>query len=283
MQVGGLPLQELNLLELQFLLLNDFRLVISGKEMQHYAEQLIRFSHAGTNGHARVSPAPRIHSRPLSPTAPMRAMGALDADVGAPYAREFTASSRPQPPAHTTRSISTTQRRNAYPPASDTALQYTPFTSAGSTTPGGSVANNKTPSVRPRRPSYVDDEEPEPGTDTENETEAGTETDSGETTDDEPTIRPPHSSASSETDNRSLCSTSTFESEGEDEDEEGEANEMAVEVEMGVNGESGAEGQLSDEDDGKRNDGDLTPERPGKGWRGGDGDVDVDDHRMASP
>ncbi|KAG6806138.1 Exocyst complex component S3, partial [Tephrocybe sp. NHM501043] len=37
-KVGGLPLTELNQLELQFLLLNDFRLVISSAEMQRYAE-----------------------------------------------------------------------------------------------------------------------------------------------------------------------------------------------------------------------------------------------------
>ncbi|KAF8816491.1 cyclin-domain-containing protein, partial [Phlegmacium glaucopus] len=35
-KVGGLPLPELNQLELQFLLLNDFRLVISSTEMQQY-------------------------------------------------------------------------------------------------------------------------------------------------------------------------------------------------------------------------------------------------------
>jgi hypothetical protein len=38
---------------------------------------------------------------------------------------------------------------------------------------------------------------------------------------------------------------------------------------------------VDDEEDGKRNDGDLTPERPGRGREGGN--VDVDDHRMASP
>ncbi|TFY74774.1 hypothetical protein EWM64_g9238 [Hericium alpestre] len=43
-QVGGLPQAELNRLELQFLLLNDFRLTISEQEMQSYAEQLIMFS-----------------------------------------------------------------------------------------------------------------------------------------------------------------------------------------------------------------------------------------------
>ncbi len=40
-QVGGLPLSELNQLELQFLLLNDFRLVIPLEEMQKYADQLL--------------------------------------------------------------------------------------------------------------------------------------------------------------------------------------------------------------------------------------------------
>ncbi|KAG8994750.1 hypothetical protein FRB94_012590 [Tulasnella sp. JGI-2019a] len=40
-KVGGLPTHELNKLELQFLLLNDFRLVISAEELQRYAEQLI--------------------------------------------------------------------------------------------------------------------------------------------------------------------------------------------------------------------------------------------------
>ncbi|KAF7799087.1 hypothetical protein EIP86_010317 [Pleurotus ostreatoroseus] len=44
-QVGGLPQAELNQLELQFLLLNDFQLMISKEEMQRYAEQLIHFSY----------------------------------------------------------------------------------------------------------------------------------------------------------------------------------------------------------------------------------------------
>ncbi|KAA1465911.1 cyclin-related 2, partial [Dentipellis sp. KUC8613] len=35
-KVGGLPQAELNRLELQFLLLNDFRLTISEQQMQHY-------------------------------------------------------------------------------------------------------------------------------------------------------------------------------------------------------------------------------------------------------
>ncbi|GAA95674.1 uncharacterized protein L969DRAFT_92801 [Mixia osmundae IAM 14324] len=40
-KVGGLPLHELNQLELQFLLLNDFSLVIPLEEMQQYADHLL--------------------------------------------------------------------------------------------------------------------------------------------------------------------------------------------------------------------------------------------------
>ncbi|UZJ56034.1 hypothetical protein CBS101457_005354 [Exobasidium rhododendri] len=40
-KVGGLPVHELNQLELQFLLLNDFDLVIPLEEMQRYADQLL--------------------------------------------------------------------------------------------------------------------------------------------------------------------------------------------------------------------------------------------------
>ncbi|KAI5450820.1 cyclin-like protein interacting with PHO85 [Naganishia albida] len=42
-KVGGLPQSELNQLELQFLLLNDFNLVIPLDEMQRYADQLLAY------------------------------------------------------------------------------------------------------------------------------------------------------------------------------------------------------------------------------------------------
>lgn len=42
-QVGGLPLVELNHLELQFLLLNDFRLAIPVEELEAYATMLVEF------------------------------------------------------------------------------------------------------------------------------------------------------------------------------------------------------------------------------------------------
>jgi PHO85 cyclin-6/7 len=41
--VGGLPLAELNHLELQFLLLNDFRLSIAVEELEAYGTMLVEF------------------------------------------------------------------------------------------------------------------------------------------------------------------------------------------------------------------------------------------------
>ena len=43
LQVGGLPLPELNHLELQFLLLNDFRLAIPMDELDAYGTTLVEF------------------------------------------------------------------------------------------------------------------------------------------------------------------------------------------------------------------------------------------------
>lgn len=42
-QVGGLPLSELNHLELQFLLLNDFRLSVPIVELEAYGTMLVEF------------------------------------------------------------------------------------------------------------------------------------------------------------------------------------------------------------------------------------------------
>ena len=42
-KVGGLPLVELNHLELQFLLLNDFRLAIPVEELEAYGTMLVEF------------------------------------------------------------------------------------------------------------------------------------------------------------------------------------------------------------------------------------------------
>lgn len=42
-QVGGLPLGELNHLELQFLLLNEFRLSVPVEELEAYGTMLVEF------------------------------------------------------------------------------------------------------------------------------------------------------------------------------------------------------------------------------------------------
>lgn len=42
-KVGGLPLEELNYLELQFLLLLDFKLMISVEDLQNYGDLLLKF------------------------------------------------------------------------------------------------------------------------------------------------------------------------------------------------------------------------------------------------
>jgi hypothetical protein len=56
-KVGGLPLHELNQLELQFLLLNDFALVIPVAELQAYADRLLLPAHA-----QRLSPVLELAS-----------------------------------------------------------------------------------------------------------------------------------------------------------------------------------------------------------------------------
>ncbi|KAF7301617.1 Cyclin-domain-containing protein [Mycena indigotica] len=179
-KVGGLPQAELNQLELQFLLLNDFRLVIPREEMQRYAEQLIIFSN---------SPEPVRHT-PASVTAPMQAMGAIDA--------------------------------------------Y-----------GGRIS----PKLANGGPSQT----PDYDTETETETE-GTETDGGWTTDDEPTIRPAHSSAgSSSDDTRSLSSADDTGDEADNE----EADSMDMEIEAIQAGERTPELAMGA--------GDRTPERRAAG------------------
>ncbi|GAA6001957.1 uncharacterized protein JCM10292_001769 [Rhodotorula paludigena] len=64
-KVGGLPLNELNQLELQFLLLNDFRLKIPVDELQRYADQLILYW-IGRNGTSNPAAAATAASRAAS-------------------------------------------------------------------------------------------------------------------------------------------------------------------------------------------------------------------------
>lgn len=43
LKVGGLPLAELNHLEIQFLVLNDFRLAVPVEDLEAYATMLVEF------------------------------------------------------------------------------------------------------------------------------------------------------------------------------------------------------------------------------------------------
>jgi len=159
-KVGGLPQAELNQLELQFLLLNDFRLVIPVEEMQRYADQLFLYS----TSHASP-PTPTSAINPVTPpTVPMP----VDAPRSAP---------------ETAAAVATTPVAR-YQQLVDPADILHP--------------------MLPQPPRGED-----AGAETETETEA-TETEDGYgTTDDEPTIRAAHSSASSSSDTRSIETGST--------------------------------------------------------------------------
>ncbi|SNX84444.1 related to PCL6 - cyclin like protein interacting with Pho85p [Melanopsichium pennsylvanicum] len=107
-KVGGLPPQELNQLELQFLLLNDFRLTIPLEEMQRYADQLLMY--------ARGRPDMAQMTREMAPACPSggERAGASSSTTGATaanndlttgavkaaYAAESTASRVAADPAH---------------------------------------------------------------------------------------------------------------------------------------------------------------------------------------
>ncbi|KIJ56831.1 hypothetical protein M422DRAFT_22967 [Sphaerobolus stellatus SS14] len=81
-KVGGLPQNELNQLELQFLLLNDFRLAIPLDEMQRYAEQLQIYAQ-NTEAGIDIMPTPSQTQSPQDMIATsMRRMGAADAYGG---------------------------------------------------------------------------------------------------------------------------------------------------------------------------------------------------------
>ncbi|PFH50343.1 hypothetical protein AMATHDRAFT_4079 [Amanita thiersii Skay4041] len=230
-KVGGLPLTELNQLELQFLLLNDFRLVISSAEMQRYAEQLILFSQSHSEYVSPMSisipsspspdqaPTTPTHTQlPITQSSPpslvsprhhsndndavsssraqasnMSAMGAIDA-----YGGRVPGDIPNDYPM--TRHSQPSSHRPLYPPNHDS--QFANSTS----TLTAAQQNNRTPNARPvyshneRRDSTSSvstSEDTE--TETENET-TGTETDADaedtSTTDDEPTIRPGRSSVS---------------------------------------------------------------------------------------
>lgn len=148
-QVGGLPQGELNQLELQFLLLNDFRLMIAMEEMQSYAEQLIRFSENNSDPSFSSLPQYPSSSSQPSPAGPTKYMIFVD--------------NMHQPPSPSPHHQSDSQTPQVGP--SRAFRRSTSSCSAMSASDAASEA----------------------------------ETDVEGSTDDEPTIRPTHSSASSET------------------------------------------------------------------------------------
>ncbi|KZT74540.1 cyclin-domain-containing protein [Daedalea quercina L-15889] len=147
-KVGGLPLTELNQLELHFLLLNDFNLPISCEEMEYYTTMVDLQSKIPED--VDLSPyLPSSSSDPRRPVCPTDFFAAVDAYFGQ----------------HHTIRPSVPPRR-----FDDDNLSLCSISSRRSTLSISDVAS-----------------------------EAGTETDVDGSTDDEPTIRPPHSASSSET------------------------------------------------------------------------------------
>lgn len=72
LQVGGLPLPELNHLEIQFLILNDFRLSVSVEDLEAYATMLVEFyarEVIGAQSQSSASAAPLASATPATNTA----------------------------------------------------------------------------------------------------------------------------------------------------------------------------------------------------------------------
>jgi hypothetical protein len=66
-QVGGLPLGELNHLELQFLILNDFRLSVPVEELEAYGTMLVQFYAREAIANANLSTQSLPPPNPASP------------------------------------------------------------------------------------------------------------------------------------------------------------------------------------------------------------------------
>ena len=155
---------ELNQLELQFLLLNNFSLMISQEEMQFYASKLVRQGQVPPG----VSLLPFLpesspsvpHDPRLSPVGPLTYFSGLDAYVSHLHVRT-----------HSTRHDSISQSRAYTSPHSYPAPEYRRSASAHSTSSASDAA-----------------------------TEGDTETEFDGETDDEPTIRAPQSTVSSDAD-----------------------------------------------------------------------------------
>ncbi|KAF8591552.1 cyclin-domain-containing protein [Ramaria rubella] len=187
-KVGGLPQSELNQLELQFLLLNDFRLSIATEEMQRYAEQLQIYSRNSESGLEGLSDRPQLPSQSQTPrdliATSMRRMGAADAYGG------------------------------RLPGAPMTEAETIRETYSGVIGYHNAMEQEKKAGKNPA----CHDEMERRGRESSVESSAETEEDGGET-DDEPTIRA-HSSAGSET--HSLCTIESEDAYSEREQDENE-------------------------------------------------------------
>ncbi|KAG8903804.1 hypothetical protein FRB99_002730 [Tulasnella sp. 403] len=204
-KVGGLPTLELNKLELQFLLLNDFRLAIRPEELQRYYEALLAYS-------ANGSPSPRVPGS--SVTSPADELFGDGGSVTIPQPVSPPSYNKSAlPPLHTTNGYYS--NNDSEPPTSSSvssSIAPTPSTTASNDVASSSSASTITQStfVRPTDFGEPMEERNTPtnsnsdervtlweagvpiasGADTPAETltsETGTEV--GEETDDEPTIR----------------------------------------------------------------------------------------------
>ncbi|OCH95879.1 cyclin-domain-containing protein [Obba rivulosa] len=159
-KVGGLPLAELNTLELQFLLLNDFRLRISCEEMQYFTDMIIL-------------------------------QDKIDKDVNLipflPHPSSGVAQGQ-RPPIGPTEFFAAVQGYVEYQQGSK-GLQYAGIRVPYPYRPASSPSDHSRSLSRAHSSTSTSDVA----------SIASAETDVDGSTDDEPTIRPAHSSASSET------------------------------------------------------------------------------------
>ncbi|KAF3762808.1 hypothetical protein M406DRAFT_323694 [Cryphonectria parasitica EP155] len=79
-KVGGLPLAELNHLEIQFLVLNDFRLAVPVEDLEAYATMLVEFYARDVVGHrprtTNTTSSQAMATAPDTTAAPAAATGA---------------------------------------------------------------------------------------------------------------------------------------------------------------------------------------------------------------
>ncbi|KIO17038.1 hypothetical protein M407DRAFT_177281 [Tulasnella calospora MUT 4182] len=213
-KVGGLPTQELNKLELQFLLLNDFRLAIPPEELQHYFEHLLSHSYSETQA---------TRSQPTSP--------GIELFGHVPSYYQLLPVSLPIPPSPAPSTTSLSSSLSSHPPAQSqgqydssvpSSVVQTPATSSDLSSESASTITQSSfnvPSTVSSTPGKHRASSADDGTfvaASENSftpSEAGTEV-GGESTDDEPTIRV-------NTVQRPSILPSNNEGEDDDEEEEG--------------------------------------------------------------